>query len=137
MNYSGSGMEKLILLYKSIQGCLKDVSQGYEFTVSEMEIMLELYENKTLSLNELSEKIGLPKSSVSRLVESLVNRGYVSRVIPTGNRRSVELSVLVLNCVEELCDNEVLLKILKQGNTDKILSIMQELSEILVKQKHD
>ncbi len=132
MNYSGSGMEKLITLYKTIQGCLKDVSQGYELTVSEMTIMLELYENKTLSLNELSEKIELPKSSVSRLIDNLVNRGYVSRIIPTENRRSVELSASVLNCTEDLCDNEVLLKRLKQENIDKILSTMQELSEILM-----
>ena len=78
MCYSGGCAEKLISLFKSIQGCLKSISQEFELTVPEMMIMLELYENKTLSLNELSEKIEFPKSSVSRIVEGLVNREYVT-----------------------------------------------------------
>ena len=69
MCYSGGCAEKLISLFKSIQGCLKSISQEFELTVPEMMIMFELYENKILSLNELSEKIEFPKSSVSRIVD--------------------------------------------------------------------
>lgn len=124
-------MEQFISLYKSTQRCLKDISQTCEFTVPEMTIMLELIENKTVSLNELSERIELPKSSVSRFVDRLVNRGFISRVIPKENRRSVELSATSLNCIEELCVNEVLLEKLKKEDIDEILAAMQELTKIL------
>lgn len=108
MCYSGSCAEKLISLFKSIQGCLKSIAYEFDISVPEMMIMLELYENKVLSLNELSGKIELPKSSVSRIVDQLVNRGYVSRKIPKENRRIVELSIpnQCLKCIDVACIND-------------------------------
>ena len=51
--------------------------------------ILELFSNKSMTLNELSDKLHLDKSTVSRTVESLVRDGYVDRSIPSDNRRKV------------------------------------------------
>ena len=141
MCYSGGCAEKLISLFKSIQGCLKSISKEFELTVPEMMIMLELYENKTLSLNELSEKIELPKSSVSRIVEGLVNREYVSRKIPKENRRMVELSISTkcLKCIDVACINDrfddVVVGGLEPEKEDRMISALEELSLILKQDK--
>ena len=141
MCYLGGCAEKLISLFKSIQGCLKSISQEFELTVPEMMIMLELYENKILSLNELSEKIELPKSSASRIVDQLVNRGYVSRKIPKENRRVVELSISTkcLNIIDIACINDrfkdVVVGGLEPEKADRMISALEELSLILKKDK--
>jgi DNA-binding Lrp family transcriptional regulator len=135
MGYSGSCVEKLISLYKAIQGCLKTISQEYEFTVPEMMIMLELYENKALSLNELSEKMEFPKSSVSRIVDNLVNRGYVSREIPKENRRMVELSISSQVCLDGGCIgdkfNAAVIEGLEPEDVNRMISHMEEISLFL------
>jgi len=137
MCYSGNCAEKLISLFKSIQGCLKSISHEFDITVPEMMIMFELYENKTLSLNELSEKIEFPKSSVSRIVDQLVKRGYVLRKIPKENRRMVELSITTecLKCIDVACINDrfndVVVGGLEQKKAERMISSLDELSLIL------
>lgn len=135
-NSSGCA-EKLIALFKTIQGCLKSISQEFELTVPEMMIMFELYENKVLSLNDLSEKIEFPKSSVSRIVDQLVTRGFVVREIPKENRRMVKLSISPkhLNCIDVSCINERLNDVVVGGlepeKAERIISALEELSLIL------
>lgn len=132
----GGCAEKLIALFKSIQGCLKSISEEFELTVPEMMIMLELYDNKVLSLNELSEKIQLPKSSASRIVDQLVSRGYVIRKIPEENRRMVELSISpeCLNCIDVACINDrfddVVVGGLEPKKAQKMILALEELNSI-------
>lgn len=132
---------KLIKLFKSIQGCLKSISQEFELTVPEMMIMLELYENKVLSLNELSERIELPKSSASRIVDQLVSRGYIIRKIPEGNRRMVELSISpeCLDCIDVSCINdrfnEAVVGGLEPEKAQKMILALEELNSILKNDK--
>jgi len=139
--YSYGCGEKLISLFKSIQGCLKSISKEFELTVPEMMIMFELYENETLSLNELSEKIELPKSSVSRIVDQLVNREYVLRKIPKENRRMVELSISTkcLKCIDVACINDrfndVVVGGLEPEKANRIILALEELSSALKENK--
>jgi len=141
MCYVGGCAEKLISLFKSIQGCLKSISQEFELTVPEMMIMFELYENKTLSLNELSEKIELPKSSVSRIVDQLVNREYVTREIPKENRRMVNLSISTkcLKCIDVTCINDrfndAVVGGLEPEKAERMISALEELNLILKTEK--
>lgn len=137
MCYSGSCANKLISLFKSIQLCLKSISKEFELTVPEMMIMLELYENKTLSLSELSEKMEFPKSSLSRIVDQLVNRGYVTREIPIENRRMVELSISTkcLECIDVACINDrfndVIVEGLEPAKAERMVLALDELNLIL------
>lgn len=134
MCYSGSCAKKIICLFKSIQVCLKSISKEFELTVPEMMIMFELYENKTLSLNELSENIEIPKSSVSRMVDQLVNRGYVSREIPSENRRTVKLSISTksLECIDigRLNDrlNDLIVGGVEEEKAERMISALDEIN---------
>ena len=52
-----------------------------------------MYSHNSINLNELSEKLYLDKSTVSRTVDSLVKNGTVNRVIPEENRRMITISL--------------------------------------------
>jgi DNA-binding MarR family transcriptional regulator len=62
-------------------------------TLAQCHALLELDSHKSLTLNELSERLYLDKSTVSRTIESLVNMGIVTREIPRENRRTVSISL--------------------------------------------
>ena len=62
-------------------------------TLAQCHTLLEVYAHKSISLNELSDKLYLDKSTVSRTVDSLVKNGTANRVIPEENRRKVTISL--------------------------------------------
>ncbi len=60
-------------------------------TLVQCHALMELSKNNNMTLNRLSEKLTLDKSTVSRTIESLVNNELVSRTIPKENRRITNL----------------------------------------------
>jgi DNA-binding MarR family transcriptional regulator len=62
-------------------------------TVPQCHTLMELDDLDDLTINELSEKLCLDKSTVSRTIESLVKSDLVSRVIPAENRRIALISL--------------------------------------------
>ena len=90
-------VQKIMYLLRKIQGNLncqmQSGAKSFGLTTSQFMVMFEIYNNKGISLIELSERLDLPKSSVSRLVDQLVNQEIVIREIPKENRRTVKLSI--------------------------------------------
>lgn len=58
-------------------------------TLAQCHTLMELDKIDNISLKTLSENLNQDKSSVSRIVEGLVNLGLVNREIPKNNRRTV------------------------------------------------
>ncbi|MGK0555389.1 MarR family winged helix-turn-helix transcriptional regulator [Macrococcus capreoli] len=56
-------------------------------------ILIELGENNGLSLNDLSKQLTSDKASVSRAVQSLVEKGYVSRITEANDRRAISIQL--------------------------------------------
>jgi MarR family transcriptional regulator, organic hydroperoxide resistance regulator len=79
-------IQKIMSLLRSIQGSLNNhISLNAEssgLTNSQFMVMFEIYNNKNISLNELSTRLDLPKSSLSRIVDQLVNKSIVKREVP-------------------------------------------------------
>ncbi|WP_134686973.1 MarR family winged helix-turn-helix transcriptional regulator [Brevibacillus migulae] len=63
---------------------------GFSMSLSQVFAMQEL-EKSSMSMKELAEKLRLERSSVSRLIDSLVKGGFVSRELNEQNRREVVL----------------------------------------------
>jgi len=63
------------------------------FSITQFLVMFELTRADKISMLELGEKCGLPKSTVSRVVDQLVKRGVVKRARPENNRRVVIITV--------------------------------------------
>lgn len=62
-------------------------------TLSQCHALMELSDKNKISLNQLSEKLSVDKSAVSRTIENLVNKEFVARTIPKENRRVTNLSL--------------------------------------------
>lgn len=89
--------ERVVNLFKSIHKVYRDnlykKSRQYGFTGPQIGLIMSLHKNPFSTLNELSESLGLSKSTVSGIVERLVCQGVVIREIPENNRRIVRLSL--------------------------------------------
>ena len=89
--------EEIANLFKSIhktyhQYILSQVS-CYNLTVPQLMILHELYHHSEITLTELSERVGLAKSTVSGIVDRLELRGAVKRIKVSENRRIVRISL--------------------------------------------
>jgi MarR family transcriptional regulator, organic hydroperoxide resistance regulator len=94
---SNDQIEKIVELWKlMLKGFREAASMKFKehgFTVTQLSLMFILYRDPNIMLNELSERMGLSKSTVSSMVERLEKQGVVVRKIPKDNRRIVRLSL--------------------------------------------
>ncbi len=111
--------ERVVFLFKSIQKIYREhifeKSRQYGFTGPQIGLIIGLYKNPYRTLNEISECLGLSKSTVSGIVDRLVGQGVVIREIPENNRRVVRLSLS-----PEFQKNNVLQELINQYITDVI-----------------
>ncbi|MEL7567572.1 MAG: MarR family winged helix-turn-helix transcriptional regulator [Dehalobacterium sp.] len=102
--------ERVLVLFKSIQKLYKEhlfeQSRQHGFTGPQMGLLVALHKKPESTLKDVSEFLGLSKSTVSGIVDRLVAQGAVVREIPEENRRTVRLSLS-----EEYCKNDVLMEL--------------------------
>ncbi len=58
-------------------------------TLAQCHTLMELDKEDNITLKDLSEKLFLDKSTLSRTIEGLVNQGLVERETPKSNRRTI------------------------------------------------
>lgn len=116
--------EQIISTFRSIQKGMRDYMEecikDCGFTIPQLLLINVLNDNPKMKLSELSEKLGLSKSTVSGIVDRLHSQGVVIRNIPENNRRIVEISL-----TEDFKINNDLLK-LKEKYFYDILKDIQE-----------
>ena len=66
---------------------------GQAVTVAEAHALMELSNRQSLSQNELSTRLSLEKSTVSRLVKILERRGWLQRSRSEADRRVMQLTL--------------------------------------------
>lgn len=135
--------ERIVFLFKSIQKIYRDQifekSRQYGFTGPQIGLILGLSKHPYSTLNELSECIGLSKSTVSGIVNRLVCQGVVIREIPENNRRIVRLSLSPEfqknNVIKELMSKYIADSLKKANEEDlkKIISGLEILHDLLSK----
>jgi len=64
---------------------------GQNVTVTEAHALIELSLDQPLSQSELVQRLGLERSSISRLVQILANRGWIERSRSPTDRRLVQI----------------------------------------------
>ncbi|MDP4144753.1 MAG: MarR family transcriptional regulator [Bacillota bacterium] len=134
---SCSCVEKILKLIRSIQGSLnctmQNSAKNYGLNTTEFMVMFEIYNNEGISLNELSKLLQLPKSSVSRIVDQLVTKEIISRLIPAENRRMIKLFVNrgFLESKEVKNIHKELLQDIEPAKADRIISALEELKSII------
>lgn len=133
--------ERVLFLFKSIHKIYKDhlyvKSRQHGFTGPQIELIMGLYKHPFLTLNEMSECLGLSKGTVSGIVDRLVGKGVVIREIPKNNRRIVQLSLspefLKNNILKELNDKFMTdtFKDASEEDIEKMISGLEILHKLL------
>lgn len=89
--------DRIIKAFKSIGATFRDKfsksAKMYGFTAPQILVIFHLYKMPEITLNKLSQHVMLTKSTVSGIINRLVNQGVVVREVPKNNRRIVKLSL--------------------------------------------
>ena len=105
-------------------------------TIAQCHTLLELQSHDSINLNELSEKLYLDKSTVSRTVDGLVKNGTANRIIPKDNRRKVMISLTETGtgiCEQINRDSDVYFAAILEAIHDGDLPVFLRSFEIMVK----
>ena len=91
-------MEKKLvdLIIELKKGCIEDEKQIRTLcnvSLAEYKAVLEIEKKERITCNVLSEKMGLSVSRGSRIIDSLVKKGYLLRMENPEDRRSFVLSL--------------------------------------------
>lgn len=90
INEVGFMMQKLVRVFQLFE---RDQIKTHGFTTSQCYTILELYKSENLTMNELSEKMNLNSSTMTRVLDNLVRDKYVSRDKSEFDRRIVVVSL--------------------------------------------
>lgn len=124
--------ERVLTIFKSIQKLYKEhlfeQSRKHGFTGPQLGLLVALHKKPESTLKEVSEFLGLSKSTVSGIVDRLVAQGAVVREIPEENRRTVRLSLS-----EEYRKNNVLMELKNSFISDVLKDASdEELDKIFI-----
>jgi len=133
--------ERVVYLFKAVHKIYRDQiyekSRQYGFTGPQIGLIIGLSKNPNITLKEMSECLGLSKSTVSGMVDRLVGQGVVIREIPEDNRRTVRLSLAPdfqkNNVLKELANKYIndSLKNASEEDFNKIITGLEILYELL------
>ncbi len=101
---------------------------GQPITVAEAYTLSELTKEKSLSQNDLVQRLNLAKSSVSRMVDKLVKRGWIQR-----ERSPADGRVWLLSLTDAGKKTAVTLSEARQTKFSKVLNLIpsQEQESVL------
>lgn len=127
--------EQLVDILKKINKSFKikilERSQKLGLTVSQYAVISQLISTPEITLNELSHYLQSTSSTVSGIIDRLVEKGIVIRKTPKENRRIVGLSVSEEYMTEhnfEGMKQDIVLEIVK-GNPKEMESIISGLEK--------
>ena len=89
----GTMVQKLVRVMQIFE---RDQVKPFGFTTSQCYVLLELKKSNNLTMNELSDKMNLNTSTMTRIINNLVRDGYIDRVRDESDRRMV-----IANLTEE------------------------------------
>lgn len=90
INEVGEMVQKLVRVFQLFE---RDQIKVNGFTTSQCYTILELYKNNQLSMNDLSDKMNLNNSTMTRILDNLVRDKYIKREKSEEDRRIVIVSL--------------------------------------------
>lgn len=149
MDYQDEKVKKAIEVLQSLwtltRTTTKFTQQNAEslgLTMQQMSIMNLLYSTPGLTLKEVTQKLGLPKSSVSVAVDGLVQSGNVIRHTSSEDRREInlmltpegkEISQKSMKNAYSYRAMVLALEAMNETDVDQLLSLQQQLLSNLQK----
>jgi DNA-binding MarR family transcriptional regulator len=90
---TGRSMDAVRSIVRALRINTRAVELQMGISLAQLFVLQQLAERPAFSLNELAERTATHQSSVSVVVRRLVERGFVSRVPSTTDRRRIEIAV--------------------------------------------
>lgn len=85
--------QQVYQLVRAYELCDQMCMGQYHVTASQGYTILTLPENESITMNALSEAMGLANSTMTRMVDQLVDKGFVRREADDEDRRVVRVSL--------------------------------------------
>jgi DNA-binding MarR family transcriptional regulator len=85
-------LEKSIKVYRKFAQN-RILKSGYDITIDQWLVLKTLHENKSISQNEIAELVFKDFASITRIIEILVQKAYITRKINTTDRRKFVLEI--------------------------------------------
>ena len=134
----------LRVIEREVESQLKSQTVCCGVTTAQCHALLELADAEEMSLVELSERLKLDTSTLSRTVDGLVKLGHVNRITDPDNRRYVRLGLTgkgkrKVDFIDRSCD-QFYLQLLNRIPAEKRESLaesVQLLAEIFAKAKEE
>lgn len=86
----GQVVQKLVRVFQLFE---RDQIKVHGFTTSQCYALLEIYKSGNLTMNEISEKMNLNTSTMTRILDNLVRDRFVQRNRDESDRRIVIISL--------------------------------------------
>lgn len=67
-----------------------------DFTVPQFRALTIIQAQQNMSITRIADQLGTSLSAVSKLIDGLVDRGYVMRDVPSNDRRRVQVTLTAL-----------------------------------------
>jgi MarR family transcriptional regulator, organic hydroperoxide resistance regulator len=132
--------ETIQRLVRVIQLFERDQIKIYGVTTSQCNTLLEIYKAGSLTMNELSDKMNLNTSTMTRVLDNLVRDKYISRDRSETDRRIVVVSLTETGyeMAQKLSDsvNQYYKKIIEnipEGQVDTVLDSINTLQKAFEK----
>lgn len=130
------------LIAKNFRKYMMDQIAEHDFTVPQMMLMQELYHHPRITLKELSNLLGLAKSTVCGIVDRLEIQNVVVRTRDPDDRRAVRISLAPGMMEYKESMNAIktnyltrLLQNLDSAETEQILSSLRKLNSLMENRK--
>ncbi len=125
-------------IFKRFRRLMTEQLEDLGFTVPQFMAIQELYNHPEISLKELSERLGLAKSTVSGIIDRLEAQDSVIRLRDTDDRRNVKISLTprmqeIKKSLVAVKNNylAVLMKDVDEQETEKILVGLRSLQALM------
>jgi MarR family 2-MHQ and catechol resistance regulon transcriptional repressor len=113
--------------HNSLEKAIKDDVLKYGLNVSEFGVLEALYHKEKLSVKGIIDKVLVPNSSMSYVIENLVNKSYISKIQSQKDKRSFMLELTSKG--RELMDK---IFPLHKKNMRAILDVLDENEEAIL-----
>ena len=122
------------LYFQNTSACCNGV------TLAQCHTLLEIDTKEKISVTEIANNLSLDKSTVSRTIDGLVNKGFIHREIPLENRRTTQLRLTkegTKTCTNINWNNDKFiseaLKNLDEYELSQFLSLFQKITHNMIR----
>lgn len=134
--------ELIRLLVRNLGILEKDGASCCGITISQCHALVEVGRTEEVSLNDLSELLGLDKSTMSRTINNLVDSGLVQRELHPEDRRYITIKLTkegekTYNNIEDSMDKyyKNIFEAIPEEKREQVLESLSLLTEAVKKNK--